>query len=82
MGVIRNRLGMGDGELPVVWCEQCQRAYFQRPFCMAWDRCQVHPHSIIFEKDPEKINANIKLEYSVTLTPETQVPLYTIYKAL
>jgi len=65
----------------VVWREQCHRAYFQRPFCAAWDRCQVNPHSIAFDKDPRKIDANIKLEYSVKLTPETHVPLYTIYKA-
>jgi hypothetical protein len=48
---------------------------------MTWDRCQVHPPSLAFDKDPAKIDANIKLEYSVTLTPETHAPLYTIYKA-
>jgi hypothetical protein len=60
VGVLRNQLGAS----PVVWCEQCRKAYFTRAHGFPdapWYCCQVNKCLMGFDKDPSKIDCNLLL---------------------
>ena len=65
--MVPSRFGDTLQEYPVVWCDQCHRAYFTCLPSIIWCHCGVNRQVMAFTTDPDKIDPRLKLAYDYKL---------------